>query len=156
MTMGDARPITRRQFVRTSLIVLVCAGAAYAAYFAHRLISVRYGWSRIANYGWSRGREVLSWSRGAHLTVEERLHRRFDFLDLDPAGVRRFVEDYQKHRGRIGRFAPPRYPDQEIYHRYLLSTDFFMHGGDESRTVSYMMFYDPYASPCWNPCRVAA
>lgn len=35
--------------------------------------------------------------------------------------------------------------------RFLMSTDFFLHGADESRPIKYVMFYHPYRSPCWNP-----
>jgi hypothetical protein len=34
---------------------------------------------------------------------------------------------------------------------FLLSTDFFLNGADESRPVRYVRFYNPYKSPCWNP-----
>ena len=35
--------------------------------------------------------------------------------------------------------------------RFLLSTDFFRHGGDESRALRYVAYFDPYRSPCANP-----
>lgn len=70
----------------------------------------------------------------------------FHYLDLDPEGVERFVEDWERIRGRI---VPERVPAM----KYLLSTDFFMHGADEKRTVHYVTVFDPYASPCFNPMR---
>jgi hypothetical protein len=37
--------------------------------------------------------------------------------------------------------------------RFLMSTDFFLHGADETRPVRYVALYHPYANPCWNPLR---
>ena len=34
---------------------------------------------------------------------------------------------------------------------FLLSSDFFEHGADESRQVRYLRYYDPYAFACGNP-----
>lgn len=39
---------------------------------------------------------------------------------------------------------------------FLMSTDFFLHGADESRPVNYVMFFHPYRSPCWNPVSMYA
>ena len=38
---------------------------------------------------------------------------------------------------------------------FLLSTDFFAHGADESRPLGYAQLYDPYLSPCYNPMEPA-
>jgi hypothetical protein len=38
---------------------------------------------------------------------------------------------------------------------FLLSTDFFAHGADESRPLGYAQLYDPYRSPCYNPMEPA-
>jgi hypothetical protein len=39
----------------------------------------------------------------------------------------------------------------EVKQLFLLSTDFFAHGADESRPLRYATLYDPYRSPCYNP-----
>jgi hypothetical protein len=41
--------------------------------------------------------------------------------------------------------------EDSVVSDYLLSTDFFFHGADEQRAVTYVAFYDPYARPCSNP-----
>lgn len=35
--------------------------------------------------------------------------------------------------------------------QFVLSTDFFENGADESKPVSFVAYYDPYMMPCWNP-----
>jgi hypothetical protein len=103
---------------------------------------------------WLQGRrehvlDHLAWTREAHLSLEDRIARQFHYLRLDRAGIRAFAQDYERHFGRVSRF---RRPYDDPFHRYLLSTDFFVNGADESKLVRYVLFYDPYVSPCWNPC----
>lgn len=38
-----------------------------------------------------------------------------------------------------------------IERSFLISSDFFFHQGDESRTVHYIGYYDPWKRPCSNP-----
>ena len=88
--------------------------------------------------------------------IARKLTAHFDYLDLDPAGVRRFVDTFEQYRYPIRRnplkllLAP--LPD-EIYMNYLSSTDFFINDADESRPVRFVALYDPYVSPCYNPFR---
>jgi hypothetical protein len=88
--------------------------------------------------------------------IARKLTAHFDYLDLDPAGVRRFVDTFEQNKYLIRRnplkllFGP--LPD-EIYMNYLSSTDFFANGADESRPVRFIALYDPYVSPCYNPFR---
>lgn len=127
--------ISRRKFVGLSLTALSAAVVGSAGLLPRRW------WERIGGN--------LGWARGAHLSAEERIQHQFHYLELDPAGVQAFVRDYTQHRGEIRRFSRPK---DDIFERYLLSTDFFRNGADESRPVRYVLFYDPYVSPCWNPC----
>jgi hypothetical protein len=78
---------------------------------------------------------------------EERLRRHFNYLELDGPGVAEYLADYARYRG-LPRFLPLA-PD--FYTRYLMSTDFFRTGADESRPVRYIGFYDPDETPCSNP-----
>ena len=48
----------------------------------------------------------------------------------------------------------PRKPEHAT-RLFLLSTDFFAHGADESRPLGYSQLYDPYRSPCYNPMEPA-
>jgi len=48
----------------------------------------------------------------------------------------------------------PRKPDQTV-RLFLLSTDFFANGADESRPLAYAQLYDPYRSPCYDPMEPA-
>lgn len=78
-----------------------------------------------------------------HLAAE--LRRHFHYLELDEASLARYVRDYLRH------LAPPDLAGPDFYTRFLLSTDFFQNGADESRTMQYVTFYDPYVTACRNP-----
>lgn len=95
---------------------------------------------------------------------------RLDFLDIDPAGLTAFGRDVE-HDARVP--YPPHFnlysrmpvqvwrwmPDRDalarleryVVQKYLLSTDFFPRGADESRTVRYVAYFDRYERPCTNP-----
>jgi hypothetical protein len=94
--------------------------------------------------------------------VERRILSEFNFLKLEPEGVRRFASEYSN------RLKPAKKRALEFYclaglsprhsrkiHRmmndFLLSTDFFLNNMDESRTIRYVALNDPQARPCNNP-----
>lgn len=126
--------ISRRTFVQLGAGAVSAAMLGSFGFFTHQR--------------WEAVTRRWSWLRSAYLPLEARISLHYHYLQLDPAGVQQFVRDYEKHRGQIGRF----WHDDNIFLRYLLSTDFFPNGADESRPVRYVMLYDPYVSPCWNPC----
>ena len=41
--------------------------------------------------------------------------------------------------------------EEDVVGKFLLSTDFFWRGADESREIVYVGYYDPYGRPCQNP-----
>ena len=41
--------------------------------------------------------------------------------------------------------------EEQIVTKFLLSTNFFHEGADESKPVTYLSYYDPYKMPCQNP-----
>ena len=102
------------------------------------------------------GAGVWHWDSLRREWIVRKLTAHFDYLDIDPAGARRFVEVFEKYRYPIRRnplkllFGP--LPD-EIYTNYLSSTDFFINDADQSRRVRFVALYDPYVSPCYNPFR---
>jgi hypothetical protein len=114
---------------------------------------------------------------GFRLEIASILRRRLGFLKLDESGVRAFAKDqtnamFNKKiptwnrlryhllasgassfkrfyrstdaRSRMGRF------EDTLVSTYLLSSDFFWNGADESRKVNYLAYYDPNR-PCQNP-----
>lgn len=114
---------------------------------------------------------------GFQLEVASIVRRRLGFLRLDEAGVRAFAKD--QTRATFGRKLPTwnrlRYHLQSsgvssfkrfyrstdtrsrmgafedtLVATYLLSSDFFWNGSDESRKVNYVAYYDPMR-PCHNP-----
>jgi hypothetical protein len=125
--------ITRRTFLRA------------AAWGAAPIAVVSFGWRD--GLAWFVDRStarLLAFVR----TPEQQLRAHFDYLNLDPAGVERYFADYRSYRAALS----PRLPlPSDVYTRYLLSSDFFRHGADESRTVEYVGFYDPDVTPCNNP-----
>jgi hypothetical protein len=101
------------------------------------------------------------------------LHKRLGYLRLDDAGVRRFARDLaavhtiSSFRLRItdavgALYTRPsltannrfdnviRHGEDRVVTQYLLSSDFFKNGADETRTVFYVHYYDPMIA-CGNP-----
>lgn len=105
-------------------------------------------------------------------TVGDLLRQRLSYLDLDAEGVDRFTQDVQYVLARIqispaGVLIDPPIPvieglvfqfqqgairlvEDTVVRKYLLSSDFFVNGADESRTVKYLGWFDEYG-PCVNP-----
>ena len=75
------------------------------------------------------------------------LLERFDYLTFEPGTVERFVSDVAAFR-ETQRLHPKGLP---VYERFLMSTDFFQNGADETRIVAYVSFYPPYQTSCYNP-----
>ena len=88
----------------------------------------------------------------------------FDYLQLDKAGVKQYVEDYlsQYQPNWIGsmkmRFiylmnmkAEQSDLITQLTRTYILSTDFFRNKMDETKPVQYLGLYNPYKNPCANP-----
>ena len=124
--------MTRRKFLQ---IVAVC-GASVAA-----------GWVATRDSFGSLVDRASARLLALALSPERRLRAHFNYLDLDPSGVRQYLADYQLQHGSFSRYTPF---STDVYLRYLLSTDFFRHGADERRRIAYVAFYDPYVTPCNN------
>jgi len=125
--------ITRRRFLQTAAL----AGAATAA-------------GALRWYGPLRSLSLRAARRfdGFVRSPEARLRAHFDYLNLDAEGVREFFADYERYRSTFRRRSP--FPP-DVYTTYLMSTNFFQEGADESRLVRYVLFSDPYLTPCYNP-----
>jgi hypothetical protein len=125
--------MTRRRFIR---VAALCGAPIAAASLA---------WSVPVERLYSRAARRI----GAFLqSPEQRLRAHFDYLELDVEGVRRYFADCGRYRHGFSRRLPLA---PEVYTNYLLSTDFFRHGGDASRRVRYVGYYDPAVTPCNNP-----
>lgn len=130
---NSSRPprVTRRMLIITWLwgIASLCAiGGVFYHLFRERklLLRNRYG------------------------SPEERVIREhFAYLSIDPDGLRRFLREYRRAIG------PPTLDGgqatRHFLDTFLMSTDFFRQGADESRTIHYTMLYDVYTNPCYNP-----
>lgn len=113
----------------------------------------------------SRSRDAAAIAK----VVQKQLH----YLKLDAAGVERFARDMSERKaissfrlriidsagvlytaftpargGRIDQAM--RHGEDRIVTQYLMSSDFFAHGADESRIVRYLGYYDPLVA-CNNP-----
>jgi hypothetical protein len=101
------------------------------------------------------------------------LHKRLDYLQLDPQGARAFAADLVSQHllspmrlKLIGAVAPLynriglnghdalqetiRHGEERVVSNFLLSSDFFVNGADTDRIVRYLGFYDPLKG-CSNP-----
>ena len=80
--------------------------------------------------------------------VRAQLQAALPFLILPRATVDAFLAALSQAKRK------PRKPEQNT-RLFLLSTDFFAHGADESRPLGYSQLYDPYRNPCYNPMEPA-
>src|SRR5208283_3515170 len=100
------------------------------------------------------------------------VRKRLSYLKLDEAGVQAFARDavavnlvaspklrafaavgLLHANAQVDRFniQAIRHGEERIVSSYLLSTDFFQTGADETRTVNYLGMYNPFRSaPCLN------
>jgi hypothetical protein len=90
------------------------------------------------------------------------IKKELSFLKLDEEGLRKFTADFAKDKDRVFKLTIKGYSligiDSQksgklhnMVSTYLLSTDFFSNGMDESRIVKYVGLYDPYLRPCAQP-----
>jgi hypothetical protein len=135
--------IRRRQFL--VLAALALGAASGVAAWARKKSGRRaFGAVRIRELAL----ELERLESVAELPLEEAIYRYYDYLKLDSSGVNAFVKanhtsGHPVHQDLITL--------QQTMSRYLLSTDFFIHGVDESRVVKYVAFHDPHLTPCFTP-----
>ncbi len=90
------------------------------------------------------------------------IRRELPFLQLDPEGVWNYMEAYGRTQDDgykrairlyrlIGVDSTRSGKVHQLVSHYLLSTDFFIKGGDESRLVRYYRLYNPYVAACAHP-----
>ncbi len=104
---------------------------------------------------------VLNWSslrwhartlwRGlprAHQTPQQKLLLYFPYLKISEEVAESYVTDYGLRVHAVGRLTEL---DDDFFSRFLMSTDFFQNGGDESRDLQYVAIYGPSITPCYNP-----
>jgi len=95
-------------------------------------------------------REWRAFRRSRFGSPEERLIREnFPYLTIDADGLRRFLREYRRATG-----SPLLDGDEEMRRfldTFLMSTNFFREGADESRTVRFATLYDVYTKPCYDP-----
>ena len=75
-------------------------------------------------------------------------------LQISDKEFDQFVRLYRKHYGWETRWSTAAL--EPMAGVFLLSTDFFENGADESIPVRYRRFFHAYVSPCWNPLVRAA
>ncbi|MEJ2086166.1 MAG: hypothetical protein P8Y44_10880 [Acidobacteriota bacterium] len=137
--MSDPKHSINRQIPRRTFIIGVVASAVGFSLL---------GWWRLRSRGLAR-----------FDPVGEMLSRRLGFLDLEPDGVQSFSQDVEKVTAQIqisptGELLEPRVPviegiafriengavrlyEDTMVRKFLLSSDFFIEGADESKTVHY-------------------
>jgi len=124
---------------------------------------------------------VIGFGRmGAESHIVDVVRRKLSFLKLDEAGLKAFAKDqvsfllakrptwnrlkyhylsmFGKQFTRYNKSNDTRSRRQRMEDNfastYLLSSDFFVNGADESRVVQYVAFYDPLrgcGNPFWRP-----
>ena len=145
---GDTPParVSRRRFLKVTLPALGAAALAASGFAA---FEDWFGWGSYLEWQWRGARNHATAYRYVFLPAADRIKRHFSDLTIDEAGLRRFVRDYEKHVGRIKWYSVT--SNRVLFSKFLLSSDYYRNGADPKRPVKYVMFYDPYVSPCWNP-----
>lgn len=82
----------------------------------------------------------------ANLPLQRAIREHFAYLTIDDPVIEAFARDLHQHQGIWSPETSPR-----PYTRFLASTDFFQNGANEARPLSYVAFYDPYVTACYNP-----
>ena len=100
------------------------------------------------------GGAVILLGGGAMLSRQRimawRIHSHFSYLKIKSGDALRFVRAYEDAYGELPYH---RRSVSDVYKKFLLSTDFFSNGSDESKPVRFVMLYDPYLSLCYNPLK---
>ena len=143
MTSGPAKPpaLSRRIFLSVSVAVLVplAGGMGWVLRFTRRDTGLAARLERL------RASMVERRYRDVPLAVA--IPRYFDYLQIVPGSVERFVEAYEGHRAQLGADVS----STDGIHRFLLSTDFFPQGADERKPVRFVALYAPMVNPCYRP-----
>jgi hypothetical protein len=138
--------VSRRRFLK---VTLPAVGAAVLAACGFAAFEDWFGFGSYLAWQMRGPRDYAAATQYLFLPAEERIKRHFSDLTIDDAGLRRFVRDYEKHVGRIKWYSVT--SNRVLFSKFLLSSDYYRNGADPKLPVKYVMFYDPYVSPCWNP-----
>lgn len=129
----------------------------------------------IATGMWSVG--YLSNNERIKNTIFTVFKKRMSYLKWDKAEVMNFIQDFMINidnqeyiNSKLNKFSflYPFYNytnlldktplagkirsfEEKIVTNFLLSTDFFRKGADDTKPVKYLFYYDPYKAPCQNP-----
>jgi len=151
--MSETRPsetpaagVSRRRFLKVTLPTL---GAAVLAALGFVAFEDWFGFGSYLAWQWRGVRNYAAPYRYGFLPAEERIRRHFSNLTIDEDGLRRFVRDFEQHVERVTWHSVG--ANRLLFSKFLLSSDYYRNGADPKRPVKYVMFYDPYVSPCWNP-----
>jgi hypothetical protein len=79
--------------------------------------------------------------------IEKMVLDHLPYLTIDPESLRQYASLYHRWQADHER----RKPRKDIVERFLKSSNFFQNGADESKTVKFVAFFDPYSSPCYSP-----
>jgi len=87
---------------------------------------------------------------GTHpCALAQHLAEHFSYLVLDEGTAEGFVRAYESNGGSP-ELQDPRVRS-DLHRQFLMSTDFFQNGADETRPLRFVALYDPYVTPCYNP-----
>ncbi len=139
------QPVSRRVFLAIGTVILLplATGVVWA------LQHTRY------DFGLAAKLERLSATyrerRYRDTPLAQAIREHYDYLDLAPGTVEQFVEAYLAPGARLD----DRPSVMDGLDRFLLSTDFFLNGADEAKTVHFRLLYSPMANPCYRPFPVS-
>ena len=141
------------------------------------IISSTVGIFTVATSAWTVKSGYLSTQDRITRIIFAIFEKRLSYLKWDKAQVMTFIKDFITYPGnqeylekvRYLSFFYPLYVhtgwlestsfatnkirnfEERIVTQFLLSTNFFREGADETKPVKYLYYYDPYKTPCQNP-----
>lgn len=135
----------RHQWTRRQILVAGLGGTTVVAVGARLLLGGRLDYTTIELSPELAARRQAAVEEARSRLGEELAEAGITF---ESDAIDHFFADYQKNHHQLT------WPeDLRPATRFLLSTDFFDHGADATRTVKYVAFYDPYLAPCRLPRR---
>ncbi|MGF1511138.1 MAG: hypothetical protein ACFB9M_16715 [Myxococcota bacterium] len=98
------------------------------------------------------GLVTSQWNRIRTWLLMKNIQNHFSYLNLDPTGVTRFIEEFEQkvHVLRRNPFKLLSPLPSHAYMSYLASSSFFPEE-DYSREVTFVSLYWPYLAVCHNP-----
>lgn len=95
------------------------------------------------------GQKIAAY-RYPHLGLAKAIQRHFSYLNIADEEAVKFATKYEEvYQPKTAKASL-----EKVYQVFLLSTDFFQNGADQSRPLRFTVLYHPHKNPCYNPLAI--